>query len=74
MSNFAQPVAPGGTDGLAEPAISAILTRYRNCTVGFEMKYLFVLLVLVVIGLSLVAPGKMDLFPERPYSGAYAGN
>jgi hypothetical protein len=35
------------------------------------VKSLIVLLALVVIGVSLLAPKELVLFPERPYHGAY---
>jgi hypothetical protein len=38
------------------------------------MKYLMLLLAVVVIGVSLIAPNQLNLFPERPYYGAYSGN
>jgi hypothetical protein len=37
-----------------------------------KMKYLFVLFALVIIGLSMIAPNQIDLFPERPYHGPYS--
>ncbi len=37
------------------------------------MKYIMLLLALVVIGVSMIAPNQMILFPERPYYGAYSG-
>jgi hypothetical protein len=37
------------------------------------MKYLIILLAVVAIGVSLVAPKQVVLFPERPYEGAYSG-
>jgi len=38
------------------------------------MKYMFVLFAVVIVALALVAPNHIELFPERPYTGAYAGN
>jgi hypothetical protein len=38
------------------------------------MKYLLILFALMAIGFSMLAPKQMDLFPDRPYSGAYGGN
>lgn len=38
------------------------------------MKYLMLLLALVVIGMSMLAPKELNLFPEKPYTGAYAAN
>ena len=38
------------------------------------MKYILILFALMVIGFSLLAPTRMDLFPEKPYSGAYSTN
>ena len=35
------------------------------------MKYLMILLAVVAIGVSLIAPKQVALFPEQPYQGAY---
>ena len=67
------------------PDLASLLTKIRAkqhgspkwqdaCNRLRPMKYLMILLAVVVVGLALLAPQRLDLFPERPYSGAYAGN
>ena len=37
------------------------------------MKYLMLTFALLIVGMSLLCPPSLQLFPERPYHGPYAG-